>query len=381
MPNRKRLIAEFLELVKIDSPGRQERQIADLLKERLVQFGMEVYEDQAGKAIGGNCGNVFGYLRGNLPEAPVLLLSAHMDTVEPSQNIEPLQTEGIISSAGATILGADDKSGIVPILEALRVIKEQNIPHGDIQVVFSIAEEGGLNGSKNLDSTKLKANLGFVLDSSGAPGRIILEAPGQDRINVSIKGRASHAGIVPEEGINAIVAASKAIANVPCGRLDEETTANVGTIRGGLATNIVAENVEIACESRSRDLNKLEKLTEEICKIFQNSAEEMGASAEIKVQRLYSPFKLSQESQIAVLAANAAKAAGLTPEFIATGGGSDANNYNSYGVPSLVLSTGMGKIHTTDEYILEEDLVRTTQFVIEIIKAVSSQTKDFAMIK
>ncbi|WP_088224961.1 M20/M25/M40 family metallo-hydrolase [Desulfosporosinus sp. FKB] len=376
MPNRQRLIAEFLELVKIESPTRQERKIADILKERLSGLGLEVSEDQAGEAIGGNCGNILGYLKGNLPEAPTLLLSAHMDTVQPCQNIEPLQKEGIIGSAGATILGADDKSGLVPILEALRVIKEENLPHGDIQVIFNIAEEGGLNGSKNLDASNLKADLGFVLDSGGTPGKIILEAPGQDRINVSIKGRASHAGIVPEEGINAILAASKAIAKISWGRLDGETTSNVGTIQGGIATNIVAENAEVVCESRSRDLNKLERLTAEICAIFQNSAKEMGAESEIKVQRLYTPFKLAKESAIAVLAAKAAEAAGLTPEFIATGGGSDANNYNNYGVPCLVLSTGMEKLHTTDEYIREEDLVRTTCFVLEIIKATSFRTKD-----
>lgn len=369
MPNRERLITEFFELVKIDSPTRQERQIAEILKDRLVSLGMDVSEDQTGVLIGGNCGNVFGYLKGNLPEAPILLLSAHMDTVAPCLNIEPIRKEGLIMSAGATILGADDKSGIVPILEALRVIKEKNISHGDIQVIFSVAEEGGLNGAKNVDQTQLKANFGFVLDSGGTPGKIILEAPGQDRINVTIKGKASHAGIVPEEGINAIVVAAKAIAKMPIGRLDEETTSNIGTIQGGLATNIVAETVEIASESRSRDVNKLERLTTQICETFQHSADEMGANAEIKVRRLYSPFKLSKESEVAVIAAQAAQAAGLNPEFVATGGGSDANYYNHYGIPCVVLSTGMQKLHTTDEYIKEDDLFRTTELVLEIIKA------------
>ncbi|MDQ7093474.1 M20/M25/M40 family metallo-hydrolase [Desulfosporosinus sp. PR] len=376
MPNQSRLIAEFLELVKIDSPTRKERQVAEILKDRLLGLGMEVSEDQTGDLIGGNCGNIFGYLKGNLPEAPVLLLSAHMDTVEPCLNIEPVSQEGIITSAGATILGADDKSGIAPILEALRVVKEKEIPHGDIQVIFSVAEEGGLNGSRNLDQSRLKANYGFVLDSGGAPGRIILEAPGQDRINVAIKGKASHAGIAPEEGISAIVVAAKAIAQMTIGRLDEETTSNIGTIQGGLATNIVAENVTIACESRSRDLTKLERLTAQMCETFRQTAEEMGAKAEIKVQRLYTPFKLSRESEVALLAVQAAQAAGLHPEFLATGGGSDANNYNQYGIPCAVLSTGMQKLHTTEEYIQEKDLLRTTELVLEIIKAAALKTKD-----
>ncbi|WP_407309276.1 M20/M25/M40 family metallo-hydrolase [Desulfosporosinus sp. SB140] len=374
MLNHQRLIAEFLELVKIDSPTRKERQIAEILKDRLMDLGMDVSEDQTGTAIGGNCGNVFGYLKGNLPEAPTLLLSAHMDTVAPCLNVEPILEEGIIRSAGATILGADDKSGIVPILEALRVIKEHDISHGNIQVIFSVAEEGGLNGSKNLDQSQLKANFGFVLDSGGAPGRIILEAPGQDRINVTIKGKASHAGIAPEEGLSAIVVAAKAIAKMTTGRLDEETTSNVGTIQGGLATNIVAETVTIACESRSRDINKLERHTAQMSETFRQTAEEMGAKAEIEVRRLYAPFKLSRESQVASLAAEAAQSAGLNPEFAATGGGSDANYYNSYGIPCVVLSTGMQKLHTTEEYIKEEDLFSTTELVLEIIKAAGLRT-------
>jgi tripeptide aminopeptidase len=369
------LITEFLELVKIDSPTRQERQIADILKERLLCLGLNVTEDQTGDVIGGNCGNVFGYLTGNLPDAPVLLLSAHMDTVAPCLNIEPICNEGIIRSSGTTILGADDKSGIVPILEALRVIKEKNIHHGDIQVIFSVAEEGGLNGSKNLDRSWLKANLGFVLDSGGTPGKIILEAPGQDRINVSIKGRASHAGIAPEEGINAIVAAAKAIAKLPTGRIDEETTSNIGTIQGGLGTNIVAEMVDVLCEARSRNLNKLESLSTEICQIFQQSSEDMGATAQLHVQRLYSPYRQSTESSVAVLAAEAARAAGLKPEYVSTGGGSDANYFNGYGIPCLVLSTGMEKLHTTDEHISEDDLFKMTEFVLEIIKAAGMRNR------
>ena len=256
MINRERLLAEFFELTKIDSPTMNERQIADLLKNRLDSMGMEVSEDEAGLTIGGNCGNILAYLKGNFPMAPVVLLSAHMDTVDPCLNIEPVLQDGLITSAGSTILGADDKAGIAPIMEALRTIQEQSIPHGDIQVIFNVAEEGGLHGSKNLDKTLLKADLGFVLDCSGGPGEIILAAPGQNRINVTIKGRASHAGVVPEGGISAIVVAAKAIASMQTGRIDDETTSNIGTIQGGRATNIVAERVEITCETRSRDLGK-----------------------------------------------------------------------------------------------------------------------------
>ena len=371
MINRERLFAEFCELTRIDSPTKNERQIADILKYRLESLGMIVTEDQAGLDIGGNCGNVFAYLKGDLPHAPVLLLSAHMDTVDPCLGIEPILQDGLITSAGSTILGADDKAGIAPILEAIRTIQEQNIPHGDIQVIFNVAEEGGLNGSKNLDKSQLKADLGFVLDAVGRPGIIILEAPGQDRINVTIKGRASHAGATPEDGISAIVVAAKAIASMPTGRIDEETTSNIGTIQGGRATNIVADRVEITCESRSRNLGKLERQTAEMCETFKRSADEMGAVVEIEVIRLYDPFTIRQESEIALLAAQAAKAANLTATFEPTGGGSDANYYNRYAVPCVVLGIGMQKPHTTDEFIEEEDLYRSAKLVIEIIKAVA----------
>lgn len=277
MINRERLLTEFFELIRIDSPTKDERQIADFLKDRLKSLSMEVTEDKAGSVIGGNCGNVFAYLKGKLPKAPILLLSAHMDTVKPCLNIEPVLHEGLITSAGPTILGADDKSGISPILEALRTIQEQNIPHGDIQVILCVAEEGGVNGSKNLDRTLLQADLGYVLDSGGKPGKIILEAPGQDRIKVTIKGRASHAGVAPEDGISSIVAAAKAITSLKTGRIDEETTSNIGTIKGGLATNIVADRVEITCEARSRNLGKMESQTAQMCETFKRCAEEMGA--------------------------------------------------------------------------------------------------------
>lgn len=376
MINRKRLLDEFLELIRIDSPSKNEREIANLLKSRLESMGLEVTEDNAGESICGNCGNVFAYLKGNLPKAPTVLLSAHMDTVDPCLGIEPVLHEGIITSANSTILGADDKSGIAPILEALRTILENSVPHGGIQVVFSVAEEGGLNGVKNLDRTLLKADLGFVFDCVGGPGEIILAAPGQDRLNVTISGKSAHAGFAPEEGICSIVVASKAISSMSTGRIDEETTANIGTIQGGRATNIVADSVEITCEARSRDLEKLESQTGQMCGAFKRCAEEMGAVADIEVIRLYDPFTLTEESQVAVIASQAAKSVGLEVRYGPTGGGSDANYYNRYGVPCVVLATGMQKPHTMEESIEEEDLYRTAELIVEIIRIVANAEKD-----
>lgn len=375
MINNERLLSEFLELVQIDSPTGNERQIADLLKTRLSDLGFEVSEDNAGEILGGNCGNVYGYLKGNVQQAPVLLLSAHMDTVQPGNGIKPILKKGLISSAGDTILGADDKSGIAPILEALRTVKEHTIPHGDIQVIFCIAEEGGVNGSRNLDRALLKADLGYVLDSGGKPGEIILEAPGQDRLKIIFKGKASHAGVAPEEGINAILAAAKAIASVRQGRIDEETTANIGTIHGGRATNIIADTVEITAESRSRNPAKMEQQTAHMCDTFKQCAEKMGAEAILELQRAYDPYVISKEAKVSLLATEAAKRAGLSPVFRSSGGGSDANHLNSYGIPCVVLGTGMKKSHTFDECIEEEDLYHSARLVLEIIKGVASCSK------
>ncbi|MHB1654081.1 MAG: M20/M25/M40 family metallo-hydrolase [Desulfitobacteriaceae bacterium] len=375
MIRSERALAEFFELVRINSPTRGEREVADFLKKRLANLNMEVTEDEAGMAIGGNCGNVLAYMKGNVLGTPILLLSAHMDCVEPCSNVEPVLKDGIITSAGQTVLGADDKSGVVAIMEALRTLKEQEIPHGDIQVVFTVAEEGGLNGSRNLDRSLLKADLGYVLDSGGKPGEIILRAPGQDRINVTIHGKAAHAGAAPEAGISAIMVAAKALSTMRTGRIDAETTANIGTIQGGRATNIVADRVEITCESRSRELEKLEKQTAHMCEAFKLAARESGAQAEIDVQRAYEPYALAEDSTVVVFAAQAARSVGLVAKFKESGGGSDAHFYNRYGVLCAVLGTGMQKVHTNDEYIREEDLYGSAELVLEIIQVVAAARK------
>lgn len=368
MINKKRILTEFLELVQIKCSTRQEREIGDLLKKRLEELGCTVTEDTAGEKLGGTCGNLIANLKGNLPGAPTIMLAAHMDCVEPCANVKPQINNGVITSDGTTILGADDKAGITAILETLRVIKEQNLVHGDIQVVFAIAEEGGVNGSKNIDQSLLKADFGYALDSSGRPGKIIVKAPGQNKIFVKIHGKTAHAGLAPEQGINAIVVAGKVLAQVAQGRIDDETTCNVGIIKGGRATNIVPELVEITLESRSRSQEKLDNLTADICKTFEDVVAENGAKAEITVINSYAPYVLDDKAQVIEIAANAAKKLGLDLNITGTGGGSDANFYNKYGIPCSVLGVGMQKAHTTEEFILEEDLYITATWVLQIIK-------------
>ena len=366
--NKERVLQEFFELVRIPCETKKERQMADLLKKRLADMGAEVSEDNVGEKIGGEAGNVFGYFKGSIAGAPVLLLSAHMDCVYPCVGIEPVLEDGVIRSKGDTVLGGDDKSGVVAILEAIRVMKEENTPHGDIQVVFTVCEEGGVNGSKNMDAKNLKADFGYALDSSGKPGKVIVMAPGQYKLTSVFKGKTAHAGIAPEDGINAIVLAGKALAQVKDGRMDFETTCNIGLIQAGTATNIVPDICTVTSEARSRNAEKLEALVAEIKSTFERVAQENGGSVEVTPARAYNPYVLQESDDVVQRAIRAAKNIDLPTSCEGTGGGSDANFFNAMGVPTAVLATGMTKVHTTDETLLEEDLYNTARWVIEIIK-------------
>lgn len=367
MINEARLLQQFLELVKINSPTNNEREIADYLKGKLIALGLSVFEDNVGAKIGGNAGNIFALLPGNI-SAPRLLFSAHMDCVAPCLNVKPQVYADKITSDQTTILGADDKAGIAPILEALQTIIKQNIPHGDIQIIFTVSEEVSLNGSKNLDPNLLKADLGYVLDSSGRPGTIITKAPSQNKLKFSVRGKTAHAGIDPENGINAISVASKACAKIPVGRIDHETTANIGLISGGWATNIVPNLVEVICETRSLSTEKLKYQTDLMIDIFQTTAVASKTTVDITSENLYSAFTLTESSYVIALAKAATNALNLTPKLTSTGGGSDANYFNTYNVPCAVLGIGMQKVHTNEEFILLEDLYNNAKLICEIIK-------------
>ncbi len=373
MVNAERMVREFLELVQIDSVSGKERQIADLLKEKLSALGLEVFEDGAGRKVGSNTGNIIGRMPGQ-GNGPLLMLSAHMDTVEPGRGIKPRIEGGVIRSAGDTVLGADDKAGIVTILEVLRLIREQSVSHAGLEIVFTIWEEGGLYGAKNLDYGLLSARAGFVLDSDGPPGTIITRAPSQDRIGVTVKGRAAHAGINPEDGINAIQVASHAIAQMKLGRIDHETTSNIGIITGGKARNIVPDSVTLEGETRSHDTCKREALTAAMCRSIREAAGKFGAGVDIVTETLYQDFSLDKNSLPVRLAVEAAGRLGLTANLEKTGGGSDANIFNSKGITAAVLGVGMRKAHTTEEYITLQDLSKNAAYLLEIIKSAQSET-------
>jgi len=372
MVNEKRLVESFMELVKIDSISREERNLADFLIEKLEGFGLDVIVDQAGEKVKSNSGNIIARLKGNIKKATPIMFSAHMDTVVSGKNIKPVCDGEKIVSDGTTILGADDKAAIAALLEVLHIIKENNIPCGDIEIVFSICEEIGLYGAKNLDLSELKSQIGFVLDAGGQVGGITTSAPSQNSIEFIIRGKAAHAGAEPEKGINAIQVAGFALSRMKLGRIDEETTTNIGIISGGKATNIVPDKVTLKGEVRSRNKKKLEKYTEQLKKIAEDTAQEYKAKAEIKINREYDCYNLSSDDRTVKIAIRAAEKIGLLPSFHASGGGSDANIFNKKGFPSVVLSVGMEKVHTVDEYILVKNLKNTAEYVLSIINTVIS---------
>jgi len=368
---KKRLVESFMELVKIDSISREEMNLADLLIEKLEDLGLEVMVDEAGEKVRSNCGNIIARFKGNIKEVTPIMFSAHMDTVVPGKNINPLLKGEKIVSSGKTILGADDKAAIAALLEALHIIKEKNISHGDIEIVFTICEEVGLHGAKNLDISKLNAQMAFVLDSGGQVGGIISAAPSQNSLKIIIYGKSAHAGSNPEEGINAIQVAGFALSRMKLGRIDEETTTNIGIISGGKATNIIPDEVILEGEVRSRNEAKLEKYTKILKQIVEDTAQEFKAKAKVKVNREYYCYNLSTDDRVVKIATKAAKDIGLEPLLHPSGGGSDANVFNKKGFPSVDLAIGMEKVHTVDEYILVKNLKNTVEYILSIINIVA----------
>ena len=369
--NKERMLAEFKEIVAIPCHTLQERPVFELLRTKLEALGFTVEEDDAGEKLGGNCGNLWAFLPGNKAGATSVLFSAHMDGVEPCGGTTVVQKDGHLYSDGTTILGGDDKSGVVGILEGVRMIVEENAEHGDIQIFFTIAEEGGVNGSRCMDRSKLKAEVAYALDGEGAPGEVVICAPGQYKYKISIYGKKAHGGVEPEKGINAIMIAAKALAEVErYGRIDEETTCNIGTIGGGVATNVVPDLVEIEGDARSRNNDKLEAIRQEIVDTIVNAAEKHGApKVEAEVEHKYSGFFIDTNSTVVKLAERACELYNLPLDITQTGGGSDANFINAYGVPCVILGTGMKNVHTVEEFLKEEDLYNSVLMVYGILRA------------
>jgi len=362
MINEQRLVQLFCDLVTIDSPSRSERDMADHVKSLLLDLGGQVEEDTAGQAIGGNCGNLYAQLPGQLPGEP-LLLSVHLDTVEPSRGKQAMVCDGIIRSAGGTILGADDLAGLTAILEAVRSADEQAIPRRSLEILLTVAEEQHLLGSHHLEPWRLKSREAYVLDTSGAPGLAVLQAPGHIGLVFEIYGQAAHAGIAPETGISAIRTAALGIAAMRLGRVDDVSTANIGRIEGGGETNVVADYCRVTAECRSLDLASLRTLADELRAAMNQAAEQTGARVVIHEKQSYQPYQVERDHPVVSRFVSACDQLGLPVRLVATGGGSDNNVLALHGITGIVLSCGMSKVHSSQEEISIRDLTDTARLV------------------
>ena len=376
MIDKARLKERVLELVRIDSLSRKERAIALRLKEILEALGGVVFMDDAGSAVGGEVGNLVAHFDGNVEGAEAMLLSAHMDTVAPGEGVVPVVDGDVIRSDGTTVLGGDDKSGLAIILEVLQAVREEEVPHGHIDVVFTICEEVGLLGAKHLDLGLVRAKTGLVLDSDSI-GFLITKAPAVNHLEFEVHGLEAHAGICPERGISAIQVAARGIAAMRLGRIDEDTTANLGLVSGGTAVNIVPNRVMLTGEVRSHDEEKLERQTQAMVACLQDAA--AGATLELdgrlhetrvesRIRREYDRMDVSHDTAIVQRVHEAARNLGFAVDTVAKGGGCDANVLNKRGLQVANLASGMRDIHTVHEWLDVNDLVTAARIIHEVVR-------------
>jgi len=359
----------FLELASIPSPPGSERGVADRVTAYLDGLGLAWDEDDAGPAVGSTMGNILCRLPGRLDGGVPLLLCAHLDTVPPTGAIEPVVEDGVIRNTGGTILGADDKAAVAVMLEAARRIVAGGVPHSGVELLFTPKEEVGLLGAMAFDHTRLEAALGFVYDQAAPIGEIILGAPSQKALHVRFHGRASHAGMFPEEGRSAVAAAARAVADLRLGRIDDETTANVGVIEGGTARNIVPEWCSFEAEARSRDERKLAELVQEMLDAISFAASVSDCTVEIDVQDTYRGYAFREDDLPIRLAAAGLGRAGYEPTTNYSGGAADANVFNERGLPCVNLANGMTDIHTPDEHIAVADLEGMVAVTLGLVTA------------
>jgi tripeptide aminopeptidase len=369
---QERLLKLFLDLVKTDSATREEGAVAAICQAQLERLGFTVQYDKAGEAIGGQVGNLIATRKGEAG-SKALLLSAHMDRVVPGKGIKPIIEDGIIRSDGTTILAADDCVGLAAIIEGVEAAQEAGIPLPTIEIVFCIAEEGGLMGSKHLDTSLLTATEGYILDADGPVGQITVKAPAQTKFTYRIIGRAAHGGVEPEKGINALYVAAEAITGMKLGRIDEETTANIGLVQGGTATNAVMEVCELKGDARSLGVEKMEAQVAHMTERLEAACAKWGARLEAEITRSYGPVKLDWGAESVERSAAAIRRLGLDPQLVASGGGSDANNFNTQGIESVCLSVNYKAIHSVKEHMAVADLVKSAELVVALIEEYASR--------
>jgi tripeptide aminopeptidase len=361
----------FTELAMLPSPPGAERAVADAVTGYLADLALDVEEDDAGTAVGSTIGNLlcriepYGVDGGGVP----LFLCAHLDTVPPEGTIEPSVDEGIVRNSAGTILGADNKAAVAVMLEAARRLLSESRPHAGIELLFTPKEEVGLLGAAAFDHTRLRASVGYVYDQAAPIGEVILGAPYAHSMTVRYHGRAAHSGMYPEEGRSAVAAAARAIADFRLGRLDEETSANVGTIEGGTAGNIVPEWCTFTAEARSHDERKLADTVQEMLDAIAFAASVEECEVETDLKKSYSGYRFRRDDPAVALAAQALATAGYRPSYALSGGAADANVFNERGLACVNLANGMAQIHTPDEHIAVADLEGMVEVTLALVDA------------
>ena len=359
-----RLLSTFLDLVRIDSPSRDEAAVAAYCKEALEQAGCSVRIDETMAFTGSNTGNLIATLPGTRPGK--LYFSAHMDTVNPGQGIRPCIIDGIIRAGGDTVLGGDDKVGIAAIIELVRCLAKEERPHPEIGVLFSVCEEISLLGAQAMDSGDFGGEPCLVLDGEGKPGTIIIGSPFNYKFKATFTGKAAHAGIAPEKGVSAISIAAKAILGMELGRLDDKTTANVGTIQGGNANNIVADSCVVTGEFRAMDEPRVAQVRAQLSSAMDDAAALMGGAVSVEWVREYPGFTVEETDPLVQRLLLQARALGLEAQAVMSGGGSDANIYTDKGLMALVFGTGMADVHGLSESLAIRDLEDLAHLCISI---------------
>jgi len=366
--NKQRLLDTFMNLLKIESPSGREGKVSKYVAGIMRECGCSVRKDKAGQRFGGICGNTVARLRGGDTSLPGLIFVSHMDTVVPNPGLRIVTDGKTIKTDGKSILGADDKAGVAVMCELARELSKNRFAHGTVDFLFSVAEERGLLGLKNLDFSILKGKIAFVLDSHTPVGSIVTSAPSAVGITATVRGKAAHAGVEPEKGISAIAIASAAIASMRLGKIDEETTANIGIISGGSATNIVPEKTIVKGEARSFSEKKLERQVAHMKKQFTQHARKRGGKVKVETEHEFTTFTIAREDPVVQLALAAARSIGRTTAIRKSGGGSDANVLNEKGIRSAILGMGYKNPHTEKESILVINLFAAAKWAIEIVR-------------
>jgi tripeptide aminopeptidase len=362
------LLTLFLELAALPSPPGEERAVADVVIRYLRDLGLTVDEDDAGAHIGASAGNLLCRVPARSEGVPIFLC-AHLDTVPPTGPIEPVVEDAVVRNGAGTILGADNKAAVAVMLDATRRLLNEGRPHAGVELLFTPKEEVGLQGAYAFDPALLEARMGYVYDQAAPIGEVILGAPSAQRIHVRFHGRAAHSGMHPEEGRSAIAAAARAISDLRLGRVDEETTANVGVIEGGTAGNIVPEWCTFLAEARSHDDRKLADLVQEMLDAFTFAAGVAECEVETDLERTYRAYRFKRDDLVVRLARTALERTGYEPRFALSGGAADANVFNERGVPCLNLANGMTNIHTPDESIAVADLGAMVEVTLALVDA------------